>query len=649
MASYTLSPVGGAGAQFFDNSGNPLSGGKLYTYAAGTTTPLATYTTPAGTTANTNPIILNSAGRPPQEIWLSVVYSYKFELKTSTDVLIATYDNIPGLPQPAVTNNADTIYYEQGNTVTAGSFVVGNTYTILSVGSTNFVTIGAAFNSVGQVFVATGAGTGTGTAYNSQTVKAKFQQTLSVKDFGAVGDGVADDTAAIQAAIDAAKTNDQILYVTSGTYLISGLVIYPASYLTFDPDATLKLSGDGIAIRTVQSIGASAPTSRIDGIIIKNLTVNMDNHNGYGLLLECARDSLIESPYIYNIGVGTITRNDTYSTDTYPTAGIGIKGIVDVNTAVFNRIVLARCMGVDTGLVPTGGVGIWLGGSQSGTSERANMNRLEQPICKELLYGIHIDFGSDNIISQAEVSASRDGIRVGRLSGGASNCFRNRIVNPYIEQSTVGVYLNFRSINTFVDGLGSVSSTSNPIFDNGTKTSLFTPNDDYKPNFACFYEDRVDTAAVLFPAVQDPSTNANALDDYQEGTRTNLRVADAVSGGNEATTSSNVCRFVKIGKMVTVWVSFIDIDTTGMTAGNQVFITGLPFTCVANANWRPPVVVHFGSITTTTGGISGYVQEGESFIRLFDPTTSGSPILPVSALISPTADLFIQANYEAED
>ena len=49
-------------------------------------------------------------------------------------------------------------------TVNAGSFVVGTTYTILVVGSTNFVSIGASANTVGVVFVATGAGSGSGTA-----------------------------------------------------------------------------------------------------------------------------------------------------------------------------------------------------------------------------------------------------------------------------------------------------------------------------------------------------------------------------------------------------------------------------------------------------------------------------------------------------
>lgn len=92
-----LSPVGGAAAQFFDNNGDPLSGGKLYSYEAGTTTPQVTYTTNAGNVARTNPVVLDSAGRVPSggEIWITS-QAYKFVLHTSADVLIATYDNIVG-------------------------------------------------------------------------------------------------------------------------------------------------------------------------------------------------------------------------------------------------------------------------------------------------------------------------------------------------------------------------------------------------------------------------------------------------------------------------------------------------------------------------------------------------------------------------
>lgn len=98
--SVNLSPIGGAGWQFFDNNGIPLAGGKLYAYLAGTTTPETTYTTNAGNVAWTHPITLDSAGRVPSggEIWLTSGVSYKFLLKTaSPEVQIWSADNIYGI------------------------------------------------------------------------------------------------------------------------------------------------------------------------------------------------------------------------------------------------------------------------------------------------------------------------------------------------------------------------------------------------------------------------------------------------------------------------------------------------------------------------------------------------------------------------
>ena len=95
--SVFLSPIGGAGWQFFNNDGTVLSGGLIYTYIAGTTTPQASYTTSAGNIAHSNPIVLNSAGRVPTgEIWL-IATPYKFSIFTAANTLIATYDNISGV------------------------------------------------------------------------------------------------------------------------------------------------------------------------------------------------------------------------------------------------------------------------------------------------------------------------------------------------------------------------------------------------------------------------------------------------------------------------------------------------------------------------------------------------------------------------
>ena len=103
-----LSPIGN-GQQFFDNTGLPLNGGLIYTYQAGSTTPLATYPDINGTVANSNPIVLDSSGRLPNEVWLTYGFNYKFVVKTSAAVTLGTYDNIYGIIGVANTSTGTTI------------------------------------------------------------------------------------------------------------------------------------------------------------------------------------------------------------------------------------------------------------------------------------------------------------------------------------------------------------------------------------------------------------------------------------------------------------------------------------------------------------------------------------------------------------
>jgi hypothetical protein len=96
--SVLLSPVGN-GITFLDSVGQPLVGGKIYTYQAGSSTPLDTYTSVNATVANSNPIILGTNGRTPNEIWLTFGYSYKFIIKDANDVTIQTLDDLYGILQ----------------------------------------------------------------------------------------------------------------------------------------------------------------------------------------------------------------------------------------------------------------------------------------------------------------------------------------------------------------------------------------------------------------------------------------------------------------------------------------------------------------------------------------------------------------------
>mgnify|MGYP000045784061 FL=1 len=93
--------------RYFSASGLPLSGGKLYTYEAGTTTPQITYTDATETSSNTNPIILDANGEC--DLWMGGAKSYKVKLTDSADVEQWTVDNVN---QSSITSLASADYIE---------------------------------------------------------------------------------------------------------------------------------------------------------------------------------------------------------------------------------------------------------------------------------------------------------------------------------------------------------------------------------------------------------------------------------------------------------------------------------------------------------------------------------------------------------
>ena len=146
--SYSLSLFAGAGWQFFDNNGTILSGGKLYTYSAGSTSPLTTYTSSTATALNPNPIILDSAGRVPAEVWVNSSSIAKFVLKDSSDVLIGTWDNIPSLVSSlnlTGTNNG-IVYFNSVGTFSSGTNL---TFDGTNLGVAGAATIGSNLNVAG--------------------------------------------------------------------------------------------------------------------------------------------------------------------------------------------------------------------------------------------------------------------------------------------------------------------------------------------------------------------------------------------------------------------------------------------------------------------------------------------------------------------
>jgi hypothetical protein len=213
--SVFLSPVGGAGAQFFDNNGVPLTGGKLHTYSAGTTTPLATYTTSSGGTAHANPIVLNSAGRVADsgEVWLTNAVVYKFVLKTADDVLIATWDNVSGIGQDVTASDVSFTGFKSQT---------GNVQNLADSDGSDWIGFQA-----------------NGVAATPRSAQDKMRDFINATDFGVLGDGTTDDWDAFYSACVAAVAADKALN-------IDGLKIYLGTQDASISSENLYLVGNGI-------------------------------------------------------------------------------------------------------------------------------------------------------------------------------------------------------------------------------------------------------------------------------------------------------------------------------------------------------------------------------------------------------------------
>jgi len=150
-------------------------------------------------------------------------------------------------------------------------------------------------------------------------------------------------------------------------------------------------------------------------------------------------------------------------------------------------------------------------------------------------------------------------------------------------------------------------------------------------------------AGVSFPATQSASSDANTLDDYEEGTWTPV-LRDA-SAGNAASATAVVGQYVKIGRLCFCHGQLVNINTTGLNAAGNVFITGLPFASAnLGASW--PGSVYIGSISTVEGVAVILQTTSTSYCRLYATSTTDSAFMLVSALTSGSADVVFSIFYE---
>jgi hypothetical protein len=231
MAVLTPSPK----TAFVDAAGEPLVGGQLYTYIAGTTTLQATYTDATATTANTNPIILDSRGEA--NVWLGGAI-YKFVLKDADGALIWTVDNISA-PTAAV------------------SPVLSGNVTIDSNTSSPALKI---------------TQTGTGSVLRVQDSADPDATPFLIDNSGNVGIGTATPVSALEVASPGVITGAWA-YLPSGTAMIFVQTSAPTGW-------TKSTTHDNKALRVVSGTAGSGGTTAFTSVFTSRTitTANMPSH-----------------------------------------------------------------------------------------------------------------------------------------------------------------------------------------------------------------------------------------------------------------------------------------------------------------------------------------------------------------------------------
>lgn len=287
-----LSPIGNE--QQNDANGAPLSGGKLFFYAAGTSTAAATYTGEDGATPQANPIILNASGLPASPIWLQGGTAYKLVVKDANDVTLRTIDDISGVNDPAGVTAATewTAYTGTPTYISATSFSVtgdqtGTFQVLRRVKTTN--TGGTVYSSISASSYNAGTGLTTVTVTNDSgtldsglsavaygllsPTNPSIPETTIGKALRIAADAAAVHTVApIQSGTVVASTSGTSIDFTSIPSWVKRVTVQFVGVSTNGTDNLLIQIGDSGGIETTGYLGSGADVLNAGSPSVANST-----------------------------------------------------------------------------------------------------------------------------------------------------------------------------------------------------------------------------------------------------------------------------------------------------------------------------------------------------------------------------------------
>jgi hypothetical protein len=423
---------------------------------------------------------------------------------------------------------------------------------------------------------------------------------------------------------NAATNNSGIVFInnaTIGTFSSTGLAVTGTLSATLDATIYGLTVGRGAgAVSTNTAVGASALAANTSGA--NNTSV------GYLALTTNIAGANNSAFGLYALRLNTGSSNSAF----------GVQSL-DANTGSFNSAFGQGALQANTTASNNTAVGYQAGYSNIDGAANA-------------YFGYQAGFSSTNggnnntavgVNALRTNSGNSSNTAIGYGAGYSLSSLNNTVIG-----NNAGYYITSGAKNVI---LGSYTGSAAPISAIGSNYVVLSDGDGNivastktAQTFALQGGTLSAGTGIAFPATQSASTDANTLDDYEEGTWTPV-LRDAAAG-TAATTGASTGQYTKIGNVVYFRALLINIDTTGLTSVNGAFITGLPFTSSSLGSFfDTPVLVTANSVTATSGSIALLISPTATSGSLLNNTTTGQTLFLVSQLTSGNADLFISGQY----
>lgn len=518
--------------QEFTALGALAAGYRLYTYTQGTTTKKTAYTDAAGSVAHTYTsdgaggeyIALDARGELPAPLYLTAG-AYDITLKTNAGATVWTRRADP--------QSADL-----------------------------------------SAFVPAGTGAVT------TTVQAKLRERVSLVDFGAVGDGATDDTAAINLAIAALPTYGGTIEVGYGSFLHDSAITV---------NKKVRFVGQGTAITNGQSASEFLKGSGIsgDGFILATAGCTVEGiafrgqggNGGDGVVFKAGRITMRDCA-VYAMGndgirIGTDAGGENcnlWNLTGVKSKSNGRDGVrVSEGAGALADANAGTMMHCD--LQSNTGAGLYLGGTQLNTIVGGAFQ-------SNGTYGIH--FGAN---------ASYHTVWGGDVESNTTSQIR-------LETGCTGNAIHNFTLLLTNFSIGDTSAAN---------------------RIECGDHNRV-ISGVKFPPTQVASTDVNTLDDYKETDFSSTVSVEGTSAAGTPTWTTRIATATKVGNIVHVNLA---LTWSAHTGTGNIRITGLPHTSNATLG-RASFPVSSDNLTYGSGSLIGFLQSNTTYIDLYLQATGAA-------------------------